>query len=800
MKKALFLPVLFFAFVIVFSLSGFNPSTFPEEQLKQLLSTSNFLNHQYPQEKIYLQFDRPSYWAKDDIWFKAYLKDSPIPDCNLYVELLNSKGVVYQKKMFWAQNGLAYGDFQVEDTISSGIYQIRAYTNWMRNFGEQWFFRKDLVILNIQNKLIASSDQSLSRKNVDFQFFPEGGTFLTNVPGKIAFKATDQNGKGLSVEGRIIDDKGTELAKIKSQVRGMGSFVIEPKKGRSYRAEVVVSGDIRMTVQLPEPQPEGICLAINSTDSEFVNIKVARNLGSSADTVSAEYMLVGQSKGVVFYRKQITMPEDEYSYDIEKFKLPTGIVQFTLFDQNIIPRCERLVFINHHDFVKLEIKPDKLNYLTREKVNLDLNAMTAEGFPCMTNLSMSVYNPEGLMIPEKYSNNILTNFLLGSELKGTIEEPAWYFKDDSLTTQLALDNLMLTHGYRYFEWKAVEENKAPKIDYLPEGSITINGTVEHAIGNKVVPGSKVTLLFQNFLSGVHEQTADSLGHFSFSNIFFRDTAFVSIQALNPNGKRSTWIELDQRSSIKPDVTILPGKHSQEINNNLSNKKWRLSDTILLSEVNVKGFRKPKWDGHVRMYVDADYVFDVKKQDDVYGNIYEMIDGRIPGLRLELTEGGNQVFYYRGTPASLYLDGFPVDYMLLSTFPASSFDKIELLKWNPFGGVSRGGGAIHFYTKRGEKFINQSTDAVGMKSAKIYGYSVIRQFYAPKYESKVQPERKTDFRGTLYWNPILRTDSTGVANVSFYNSDQTGDVDIVVEGVTSDGKLCRGVGKYTVNAK
>ena len=262
------------------------------------------------------------------------------------------------------------------------------------------------------------------------------------------------------------------------------------------------------------------------------------------------------------------------------------------------------------------------------------------------------------------------------------------------------------------------------------------------------------------------------------------------------------IELDQKSSIKPDVTILPINHLAEANGDLKFKKWRLSDTILLSEVNVnvKGYKKPVWDGHVRMYVDADYVFDVKKQDDVYGNIYEMMDGKIPGLRLELTEGGNQVFYYRGSPATLYLDGFPVDYMLLSTFPASSFDKIELLKWNSFGGASRGGGAIHFYTKRGEKFINQPTDAVGMKSAKIYGYSVIRHFYAPQYESEIQPERKTDFRGTLYWNPILRTDSTGVANASFYNSDQTGDVDIVVEGVTADGKLCRGVGKYKVAAK
>ncbi len=798
MKKNLSRITLSALFLSVFSLLAFYPSTFPEERLKQLLATSNFLNHQYPQEKIYLQFDRPSYWANDDIWFKAYLKDSPIPDCNLYVELLNSSGTVIHKKMYWAQNGLAYGDFQLEDSISSGIYQIRAYTNYMRNFDEHGFFRKDLVILNIQDKVIPGTEQSVSRKDIDFQFLPEGGTFLANVNSKIAFKATDQNGKGVNVAGRIVDDKGTELTKIKSQFRGIGSFVIQALEGRTYRAEVVVAGNIPMTVKLPEPQTEGLSLAVNSADSEFVNVQVARSMDSSTDTVPAEYMLVGQTNGTVFYRKQITMNEDEYSYDIEKSKLPTGIIQFTLFDQNVIPRCERLVFINHHDFVKLEIKPDKSSYLTREKVNLDVNAITGEGLPCLANLSMSVYNPEALMKIEAYPNNILTHFLLGSELKGTIEEPAWYFKDDSLTTLTALDNLMLTHGYRYFEWKAVKENKIPKIDYRPEGSITINGRVEHSVRDKIIPNSKVTLLFQNFLSGVHEQTTDSLGRFSFSNLFFNDTAYVAIHALNSKGKRQTWIELDRRSSIKPEVSILPLTHFQDVKSELSHRKWRLSDTILLNEVKVRSFKKPIWDGHVRLYVDADYVFDIAKQDDVYGNIYDMMDGKIPGLRMEYLEGsGSWSFYYRGSPATTYLDGFPVDYMHLSTYPCSSFDKIELLKFNPQGGWLRGGGAIHFYTKRGQKFVNAPTDAVGMKSAKIYGYSVIRKFYAPQYESKIPPDRKNDFRGTLYWDPILRTDSTGVANVSFYNSDQTGDVDIVVEGVTADGKLCRGVGKYKV---
>jgi hypothetical protein len=234
----------------------------------------------------------------------------------------------------------------------------------------------------------------------------------------------------------------------------------------------------------------------------------------------------------------------------------------------------------------------------------------------------------------------------------------------------------------------------------------------------------------------------------------------------------------------------------EVGSELISKKWHLSDTILLNDFNVVATRVKKGDGHIRMYVVPDAVFDMTKQDDVYGSIFDMMNGRLPGIQYDEI---NKNFFIRNNvaPARLYLDGIPTDKDLIATLPASSFDKVEVIKSTVQFGPS---GAIFFYSKDGGKFKNPATDKQGMKSARIIGYSVIRKFYAPQYESKIQPTKKTDFRSTLYWNPIVQTDSTGVSNVSFYNSDQTGDVDIEVEGVTSDGKLCRGVGSYMVITK
>ena len=807
MKTVRILTGLVSSLITVLVIQAFYPA--PEIKEQQLQAKANLFNLRFPQEKIYLHLDRPSYWSNDDIWFKAYLQNSPILDCNLYVELLNTSGTVLQKKMYWVQHGLAYGDMHLADTIPSGVYQIRAYTNWMRNFDDCWFFRKNLVIWNLKEKVFSEDSKPLRQKDIDLQFFPEGGTFVTNSKTKMAFKVTDQNGKGLDVEGTVLDDQGSKVASFKSHFKGMGSFMILPQEGRKYSAQVTVAGKIALKVDLPVPQAEGVTLAIDPNDQDTMHIQVSEKIVSSKMNLMSEYLLIGQTNGVVFYRKEIKTENGIFNLGIGKDQLHSGITQFTLFDNNQIPRCERLVFVNHHDFVNVQIEPDKASYLTREKVQLNLKTITGGGNPCLANLSMAVYNPETELKIEDYPNTILSQFLLNSELKGNIEDPGYYFKDDSLSTLISLDDLMLSHGYRYFEWKEIMEDRFPEIVYPPEESITVKGAVKSIILEKPISNCKVTMLFLKNQSGLYEQKTDSLGQFLFSNLYFNDTVFVSLQAVNPKGKKTTVIELDERSSVSPKTGYLPVNtqyikdnsvntrvYLSEVSQDLLKKKWGLSDTILLGDINVVGVKSKKNDGHFRAYGNADFVYDLSKHDEVLGNIFEMLDGRLPGVRFEATDN---TFWIRGNtqPALLLLDGIPVQTEMLSSMPISSFDKIEVVKYAPMLGSKGNNGAIFFYLKRGGQQQNVIEDGLGMKSTMVIGYSVIRKFYSPQYEVNTDLGKEKDFRSTLYWNPIVRTDSTGVANVSFYNSDQTGEVQVVVEGITSDGKLCRGLCKYNV---
>ncbi len=796
--------------LIMLSIWSFTSITFSDEKTQHLIAKTNLFNLRFPQEKIYLHLDRPSYWANDDIWFKAYVKGSPIKECNLYVEVINSLGSVVYKNIAWVQNGLAYGDIHLADTLSSGVYQIRAYTNWMRNFDDIWFFRKDLVIWNPRDKEIKTESTALKARDIDMQFFPEGGSYVSGIENKIAFKATDKQGKGIDFEGIIFDDSRNQIVEIKSDYKGIGSFVFTPEKGLRYSAEVRFSGGVVKSVILPKLKDEGVVLSANTLDSSKIEVQLKEKLSDLNIDQKPEYILVGQSNSDICYHTKVTANNEISTIEIEKHTLPGGIVKFTLFDSNLIPLCERLVFNNQVNLVNLVIKTEKSDYQPREKVKIGVAAIANDGEPYEANLSISVYNSSNLLKEEEYSNNIFTQFLLNSELKGNIENPAWYFKDDSINTQTALDNLMLTHGYREFEWKEILEDEYPEITYQPEPSIELKGKVISTSFNKPVENGLVTMITLKSLLDVNETETDSLGQFAFSNLYFYDTIYVSLKAENKRGKSSTSIEIDSSSCTSPISKYLPDLieysknepietlyYLSETKSNLIKKKWSLSDTILIGDVNIVARKKEKEDEHPRIYMEADFVLDLEKKELPPGNIFKSIEAYIPGVRL-VGEEPYLEFYARGDRVKVYMDGMEDKNHIVDILPSQMFDKVEYVKSGIFAGINYKGGILFFYSKRGLK--NEKPEpvkALGMESTRIIGYSVTRKFYSPNYESTEQNEKKEDYRNTIYWNPVVRTDSTGVAIEEFYNSDETGDIKIVVEGVTEDGKLCRGLGFYSV---
>lgn len=790
-RKWLAMPVFIFSFFILYSFYIFPEG---ENDEPELISKAAAFMEMYPNEKLYLHLDRPTYRAGEDIWFKAYLLNSFYPQCNIYVEVVNSSGKVLNRDRCWSLKGMTYGSFHLVDTLEAGVYQIRAYTDWMRNFDNFWFFRKNVVIWGATDNALESELKEIKSSDIDLQFFPEGGTFVSNIENRMAFKAVDNNGRGLKVKGIISDSNGNKILDFESTHNGMGSFVFVPKENENYSAIAMIADNWDKTVELPKTLKKGVQLSAESISADVVKLKIS---ATRTDTASPQnFNIVGQANDKIQYVNKVILHGGSMIVEVAKDSLPTGIVQFTLFDDNMIPLCERLVFINHEDYISVNIDPDKKTYKTRQKVVLDLETLTGAKEPKISNLSLTAYNPNNQLVTEEYPENILTRFLLSSELRGYIEDPAWYLKDDSISTLKSLDLLMLTNGYRYFSWEKISEDWEPVINYPPETSIRVWGRVSNILTGKPIANKKVTLLVTKGPFEVRETTTDSLGFFVFSDFFFTETMEVAIQAGDEKERRNYWIDLDSRTSIAAEANNLPLAYKYvnekpvktthyllEENVELINRKWHLSDTIMLGGISVFANKPIETTPNLRPYLDADFVYDVTKQDyQIYSNVVDMIEETSGYLRNFLNKS-----------PQYYLDGIMVDSEFVVGLPPSWIDKVEALKMAP---TSNGfGPALFFYTKRGENQVKAS-DGPGKRSAIIGGYTPIRNFYAPNYEEQPDSE-KQDFRNTLFWDPFISTDSTGVAQVSFFNSDEPGDWQVIVEGITDDGILCRGVKSFTV---
>jgi TonB-dependent SusC/RagA subfamily outer membrane receptor len=159
-----------------------------DDPFSALLKKLEAYNEKYPQEKVHLHLDKPYYAIGDDIWFKAYVINTQTSKLSaissaLYVELINEKDSVKKQLKLPLVSGVTWGDFKLSDSLAEGNYRIRAYTQWMRNAGPDFFFDKTIKIGNSwANNVFTTTNYTFSKQNIS-----------EKVNALITF--TDKNGK-----------------------------------------------------------------------------------------------------------------------------------------------------------------------------------------------------------------------------------------------------------------------------------------------------------------------------------------------------------------------------------------------------------------------------------------------------------------------------------------------------------------------------------------------------------------------------------------------------------------------------
>ena len=877
--------------------------------LNTLIEKNQKLITEYPTEKVYLHFDKPYYAVGDTIWFKAYIasgQDAPSDLSKIvYVDVVSDRDTITKPMRLPVVNTSAYGSITLDPLIyKSGNYRIRAYTYWMLNGDESYFFTKNIQIGNAINRKVITTvsvkgedaggtpkanvqvlykdpegnplrnikltwrlisnfeDISKGRattdaqgvlsltltanqkaalnagmlettletgddnqiistfplKNIfaeaDIQFFPEGGEFIENVRSKVAFKAIGEKGLGIGVTGEIVDNTGKVAATLETQHLGMGIFALTPETGQSYKANLTFSNGVKTTVTLPAAKPSGIVLSAINSDPSNLLLRITSNTAYFSTNQNKHFYIVARSKGVICYAAKASLTAAAFAASIPKDKFPTGIVQITLFSSSGEPLTERLVFIKQHDLVTLNVTSDRKTYGVRQPVKMTVTAKN-NNQPIEGNFSISVVNETKVPFNENKESTILSTFLLSSELKGYIEEPNYYFNQVNEKKRSDLDILMLTQGYRKFEYKDILTNKMPVVNFLPEQGMEYSGTLRSATGMPVSKGSlKLVVPKSRFYA---EALTDLNGIFRFKNVVVPDSAEVSITARTATGAKNMMIMLD--GSAFPSVTKNVNAPDEVLNIDSilnpylqnSQRQYRLS-TQMLQEVVVKAapIKKASHNDYSALSglsMLADHTIDNER----FKGCNVMISC-LQTAASGLTFNDNNFYVTRvfnsglKVPVQIFLDGMPIEATFLNNIVPSDVESVEIFLKDDLGLVNRTygtNGVVSIYSKKDAKKPVTADDLKklfppnNVLTFHPQGFIKSREFYSPKY---LTPESRTagsDLRTTVYWNPRVFTDKAGNMSFEFYNGDNKGNFKATVEGTDIDGNLARVLYHYKV---
>jgi len=884
--------ILFSMLLLVASLLAVFPSQAQENLPEKIQSYFQSIQREYPTEKSYLHLDKRTYTLGEDVWFSAYLLagSSQIPSPlskTLYVDIFDGTGLLLEQRKIRIEDGLGAGDFKIPRFGKTGTYQIKAYTAWMRNFGEEYFLTSSFVVVDgaggsflpkvnfseitasagqvkylVEIEAVSNSGNPLANQTLelraiagetemhkqslmlngqgkasftfsipekanpsqsleliyfengdypvmqtirlpyalslaDIQFLPEGGHLVRGKKSNVAFRAIDPDGVPVEIQGDI---DGQIFA---TRFGGMGKLELTPTKA-NYNAKITNSktGETR-SILLPKVDSEGLVVqVVNNPGASFVTVFVQGEYDPNS------LLLVSQTRGVINYMIQGMLANGVWGVRIPKENLISGINHITVLSSEGKPLLERLIFVQKDDFLNLELSSSSpVN--PRGKTLLNLST-AFENQPIQGSFSIAVSDADQVSDQSDEFGSIFSSLLLTSDLRGRIYQPGYYFKDQEAETLEFLDLVMLTHGWRRFTWDDVIANKLPEITNFIERGINIEGQItEQQETKKGLSGGKVNAVIGDGIEIISSEYGRN-GRFIFTELDYQDSVTVTITAEDSRVKKLVDVSL-----IKPEAVFskISGVYPKEIvwpaalvatfaERNMLQQLNEDQNILDLEGVTVEATTIQKEDEEIRkIYGVGDVTINPDKIPGAiaFTNVFQLIQGRVSGVQVFVSGLSVSVLIRgvgsanAGTEPLFLLDNIPVDAQTLLQINPRDVESVDVFK-DParaaIFGAQGANGVIAVYTKFGA---GVSTISVGGTLVSQYGgYDSPREFYAPKYDERTAENAATDSRATIYWNPTIKTDATGKAQIEFFNSDAAKRQLIIVEGMDAEGRLGRAV--------
>jgi hypothetical protein len=889
-----------------------------------LFSYQNYLSSDAAlADKIYIQTDGQVYTQGQTIWFKAVVVNTEhMPSMNsgvLYVDLISPTEQIVQSKIIDVTGGTGTGFFELFKNTPPGLYLVRSYTEWNKNFGEAHFFKEYIRIFPksegssetelIQNVVVEKSTDSdifkaqllplqldslhqgslsvyltvdgikdsttlkptrddaymleydmpkesglLSVKlttengenyaqtfqvgegNIDLQFFPESGDLVDGLISKVGFKAIGPDGKGVKVEGQIVDEERNVITEFKSNDLGMGYSLIMANKNKQYYGKIsklVNNKFVDALYPLSEVKESGAVMSVTKKGAK-IELRV-NTVGMRSDSVVLDI----ESRGINYINAKVKLNEEGQLFlAVPEVELPDGVISISLKDAQGVPMAQRMLFnevLNGR--LKVTVATDKQTYAQRDRSRLKARIEDSNGDMVQANVSVMVINNNEMGMIQQSRHNLLSYMLVGSELTGHIENPAAYFREGNSNRLADLDALMLTQGWSTYNYADMQLPSA--IKFQPEESLKVSGTITGGLGgNKPLEDIQLTMTTMSDPPYFDMIESDSVGRFSASLPTTYDGATMVIMKTGKKDKaRSFNLNLDRNTpptiwfDHKKEIEKVDSVVYQLLVKNQERAMIEIAfdstardlgefvvEDYFLSPAREEVMRKH---GKPAVFIDGDDLREkkLKWSDRFIDVIKHQYSPELFRIGLNHSNSSNRNFSGKefeyittsNEEATLYLiDGIlvqPIDFDLVPDIPISEIKSFEIIiqpgsfakslleifprfTQNPFKFYSY----LSIYTYSGTGIIGV-TKPKGIYKEEVPTFSPQREFYVPKYEVLTDEAWiRPDYRALVHWAPSQNTDVLGEIETAFYNADKLGEMMVVVEAISPDGRI--GYQEYT----
>lgn len=723
-------------------------------------------------EKVYVHLDRTCYAAGETMWLAGYVENA-LPEADtsrfLYVELTGPDGgeALVRTKIKRGRRGFE-GHLDIPDSLASGDYLLRAYTRWQLNWPEDRLFRIPLRIFGA----VGSIDASPSSDEIDISFYPEGGRYFAGEAASVGFKVMNAQGRGVALSGKVVDDLGTEITTARVLHAGMGLLSFTPVEGRRYR--FVPDGEGKPWA-LPDPAADGATLQVRRIGAQWL-VKVVNHTGSSCVLwlcAGGQNVAIGEVSG------------SDRTFRVNKGDLVEGLQKFRLTDASGNILSERAVFCESErtETISLTVNHAGESYAPRtlQKTRLRLPA----GVDSAT-VSVSIVRHTFQSYVQE--TGIASYMLLGSELRGYIENPDYYFSPSvpEKDRRASLDLLILIQGWSYYDF-------VPAYPLARETTQSLRGEVR-GLSKRSPRNYLLSVMAPSLNYSQIEKVAEG-GRFMIDSLDFRDSTVFILQATREGALQK------YAPTLLPDpIAAVPGPWGAS---------WPFFDPRLVDSGREAGPIDSPFpegiflrDSITTATIQADYVrikspfgstprMGAKTREDLepyeYMDVLSYVLAQKPTFSKieggQITVRDSRSYEYFGDIA-LCVNGIRMDWDIGETIYLSDVEKISISTRDSDSFLLHADGVVlvELRTPQSKPLTSHGNTTV----LAPLGWQSPRYFYHPRYD---KPRVWVpDQRNTIYWNPSLGLRG-GVNNtIFFYTDDQNdGPYFLRLEGRTPDGR-------------